>query len=312
MFPQIAMLFSPRQPAAIRRFVIAKWIDAVKCQAIWAWSHVGQKHLEIIEPAITHGDATRSVKPVVGRRLDVAATFHAAPTRIFAMMQVPSVALKRIAARAHCHLFTAATLRVAAKQVLAHFDGCPTAVAVTQPKGAWRRVWRTLDNNQLAEPLVSQILHRRLSHVSKYDVAVLTVSAIGGGMKVWIVEHGEYSERHVVAVTDDEAKAESVAILQSGTCTMYELNEFADRLLQGYRRWRATFLADGSTECLELVLDYSEYDLLPVAPCITWSRPSFSREVVEIYVNARIEREALKIASEKRHAWQLQRDLMNA
>lgn len=119
-------------------------------------------------------------------------------------------------------------------------------------------------------------------------------------MKLWVVQHGCYSDRHVVAVT-----AEQIAALDSnGTATCYELNEMADRLLQGYRRWRVTFRqADGA--CVEKRLDYDECNLRSrkIYPNSYPNPPSSWQPVLEVYVNARDEAEALKIAADERRVW---------
>lgn len=121
-------------------------------------------------------------------------------------------------------------------------------------------------------------------------------------MRVWIVQHGQYSDRHVVAVTDDYDVAVHVAELGSGTVTAYELNEFADLMKQGYRRWRVTFLVDGDGGALEAEEDYSPCDLEAQEPYDTSysNAPSLSRQVTEFRVNARNRDEAIKIASDAR------------
>lgn len=124
-------------------------------------------------------------------------------------------------------------------------------------------------------------------------------------MNIWIVEHGQYSDRHVVAVTDDEALAERLAALgSSGTVSPYVLNEFANRLDQGFRRWLVTFLAL-TGDVLQTENDWNPCDLAVREPFVTSypNPPSNGRKVLVCEVVARDKDEAIKIASERRREW---------
>ena len=136
-------------------------------------------------------------------------------------------------------------------------------------------------------------------------------------MKVYVVEHGNYSDRHVVAVMDSEEKANEIASQECyGIVTAYNVNELGDRILQGYRRWRISFWS-GLDQLYEAEHDYDPFDFTEETPCEN-STPRSDYEAKErgliLLVNkragmasywqfivfARDEAEAIKIASEQR------------
>lgn len=124
-------------------------------------------------------------------------------------------------------------------------------------------------------------------------------------MNVWLVFVGEHSDRHVVAVTDSEERASHVAAsVGSNSVEVFEVNEIADRLLAGYRRWQVKFLRTVESTLLNVRMDFQEVDLgRPTVRRSYGDGYGDKREVIGIFVDARDENEAIKIASDVRRQY---------
>lgn len=65
-------------------------------------------------------------------------------------------------------------------------------------------------------------------------------------MTVYVVEHGCYSDKHVVAVCSTREKADAVAALDGDNDVIEcDIDGGVDLLLQGYRAWDVRFSASG-------------------------------------------------------------------
>lgn len=131
-------------------------------------------------------------------------------------------------------------------------------------------------------------------------------------MTVYVVQHGSFSDKHVLCVTDSLEKAHEVASLErqdDGLVLPFELNEIADRLLQGYRLWNVFFKRDTSEilQVDESGFQLDEVDQKPVEGISGNERPYQKTHVWSVV--ARNETEAIKIASEKQQQWRANHDV---
>jgi len=64
--------------------------------------------------------------------------------------------------------------------------------------------------------------------------------------KVWIVEEGDYSDRHVVGVFTEETLAKACALGCDGDAEGWTLNPHAEQYRQGLFPWDVQMLVDGT------------------------------------------------------------------
>lgn len=181
MGPQILVLRLPRCPAAIRHLVMPTRVDSVEREVSWTGSHIGEERGEVVAPSVADRDSTRTVEPIVRRRFRVAAAFHAAPDRVFALAHaIQKAAVLDVSARAHRLLLAAARARVAADQIFSHLHRFVAAVATTQPERAFRS-WRcvgTSEHRQFTESVSCNVRCDCGSHAvnCKAAAAIVPVS----------------------------------------------------------------------------------------------------------------------------------------
>lgn len=180
--PQILMLNFPRLPSAVRRLVVAGWIDAVERQFWRAGAHVRNERDEALAPSIADGHTARPVEAVVRRGLHVAARLHASPDGVFARVRQWKIVVLAVSACTVRLLVAAAALRVTAAKVLAHLHGFIPAVTPTQPVSAFRvPAFNTFNGDQLPETKPGHVDGYGRWHANDYKAAAPTITAETSG-----------------------------------------------------------------------------------------------------------------------------------
>jgi hypothetical protein len=130
--------------------------------------------------------------------------------------------------------------------------------------------------------------------------------------KVWIVEQGAYSDRHVVGVFTEEALAKACATGCDGEAEEWTLDPHADQYRQGLSPWHVQMLADGTAIFVDRTTpppvsggpqDYFYKRPVRVengCPVLDWINPT--EEAVTLFTDmwARDAEHAVKIANERR------------
>lgn len=176
----VRALRSPRRPAAILWLVVAAWVYAVQCESLRARPHVGEERGEVSAPSVAHGDSELSVEGVVAGRWCVAPGFHAAPDRVFALVEsVHRPAVFRVAVAPVFALSASATRSISTKQVLPVLGCDNSAIAAADPVRAATFSLRSiaLDNGELTESHPGNVFRCSQRHASNYTASVLTVEA---------------------------------------------------------------------------------------------------------------------------------------
>lgn len=164
----VAVLCGPIRPSAIPRFVVAARVDTVNRQSWRARTHVLQERRETIQPSLMNRHAFGAVETVIARTRRVAPRFHAAPDRVFASVVFvrDDGAVLRVASAPVGTLHAAATVRVAAQQILSVLDDPDATGASAQPVRP--RAWRisSAQNGQFAERHAGQVFRCSHCHAS--------------------------------------------------------------------------------------------------------------------------------------------------
>jgi len=161
---RIVRLLARRRPTAIFRFIVAVAVDALNRAAIWAWTHVGKKVLERVQPALAHRDASAAVSVIPGILGVVAAGLHVRPGLVFSRhFPAFGVAVLDSATPA-----SARDSRAALNQVARDGLSVP-AVALTYPENVCAPPAYRLNSNQETGSNTSNI--KRICHV--VNIAVL-------------------------------------------------------------------------------------------------------------------------------------------
>ena len=113
-------------------------------------------------------------------------------------------------------------------------------------------------------------------------------------MKVWVIECGIDYGRYVVAVTDKEDVATTIAGLDhSSKVQEFDLNDFADQIVNGARRWDVTFDVK-SGQCVDARIGDCPLHLQEWRPSVLAMGTTF-----EFHVNARNKVEAIRLGTKQ-------------
>lgn len=128
---------------------------------------------------------------------------------------------------------------------------------------------------------------------------------------IYAVSSGSYSDYHICGVFSTKEKAEAfmAAVEDSdyNEIEEYELDPSAAELLRrGYSVWRVLMLKDGAVEKAKATGN-DRYDIGVAGTCKVWQRskaPAYrgtgTPDVLDVHCWARTERQAVKMANEKR------------
>ena len=130
----ISRLFAPRCPAAISRFVIAVWVDAIKRQSVWLFTHVSEKGCERIEPSFANRDALSAVLLKLWNIRVETPRFHVSPTHIGRRYPPsPTMIMFQRPCEEKIKLVTSAACCLSFSQTVASNNEFNSTVAKTQP-----------------------------------------------------------------------------------------------------------------------------------------------------------------------------------
>lgn len=131
---------------------------------------------------------------------------------------------------------------------------------------------------------------------------------------VFVLEEGEYSDRHVVGVYGSKTNAEEMQkrldIVQTSEINEVELDTGLDNLRSGLTIWKIRMLLNGDTEYAEDCDPPNTYEISdhlyfwnrPEAPWYKQREPN-TPACLEIRCWARDQKHAVKIANERRIRW---------
>lgn len=102
----------------------------------------------------------------------------------------------------------------------------------------------------------------------------------------YVITMGDYSDYHIVAVTEDKSKAEKISKMYSTEHGPCQIEEYKESEANTYPVWCVTF--DSAGNVYEAFLDYNGE---------VWLKYCSSRQ---IYCRAKSQEAAIKIAAEKR------------
>ena len=171
----ISKLRVPVRPSAIWRFVMAGRVDAVKRQALTAAPHVGQEGFIRRAPAVTYGDPSATVVPVIRRRLGIATRKHASIRTVFpCVLTALAIAVLVVTGGGMFALDAATALRMTDSQVVRADDSFCAAIASATPKdsgaGYIPHTASQRDDREPSDPFPNTIACNR--HVSDFTTEI--------------------------------------------------------------------------------------------------------------------------------------------
>lgn len=156
----VVVLSVPCGPPTVAGLIVTRWVDAIQCVSLWAWTHVIKERDEAVAPALTNVRAFAAIEAVVAAARRVASALHRAKDRVLTWVRVLGDADCRvlwIASRPVFALFAAARTRIATEQVFAVLHGLRAAVASASPVCALAGMWGSSENDETPETLAGQV-----------------------------------------------------------------------------------------------------------------------------------------------------------
>lgn len=156
--PPVAHLLRMRRPSAVLRRVRPVVVDALDRVLGWTRSHVCEKRIERLAPAVTDCDTASAVELVIASIRIQAARLHGLPRAVFACALIPDAgAVLRATASHSVNRETATTARLAVEQFLRVDVAHGATIATTRPSSQLVDGWGRAQNQPSAEATSDKI-----------------------------------------------------------------------------------------------------------------------------------------------------------